>query len=314
MKRIRPLAEQDIPELVLRWNQFFPAKYAMDDAVFRLNTFDAPTFDFGASSAVVEEGRIRGYALLKRSPSDLYRGPDRDRNHLSAIVFDEPVIGVDLLAGIKPLLRNRGVLELAFGQDTRHFFPGCPVEFSPLVDFLKVEGFLGTWDAVDLERDLSQYSVPSTRPGAEYRMVSPAERPQLIQFFEREFPGRWQYDVLGKFDAEEERQAVFGLFWHGNLEGFALLQREGCRLPIGGAVWQKSLGDGWGSLGPIGISKAIRGSGLGGALLDHALYHLHLSGAKQAIIDWTGLADFYRKYGFQVTRTYRSMTLPLELR
>jgi hypothetical protein len=47
-------------------------------------------------------------------------------------------------------------------------------------------------------------------------------------------------------------------------------------------------------------------------LLDHALAQLAADGAKQTIIDWTNLVDFYGKFGFEVTRTYRTLSLRLD--
>ena len=160
---------------------------------------------------------------------------------------------------------------------------------------------------MDLERDLNGYQ-PTPFDRAEFRYLRANDLPALTEFFEREFPHRWRYDVIRKFSLEEPGSSVFGMFVNGNLEGFALLQQAGCVCPIGGAVWHRSLGPNWGSLGPIGISEKIRGQGLGGALLDHALGQLAQDGAAQTIIDWTNLIDFYGKYGFEVTRTYRQMT------
>jgi len=104
---------------------------------------------------------------------------------------------------------------------------------------------------------------------------------------------------------------VFGLFKGETLDGFALIQDWQNKTPIGGAVWRNDLGEKWGSLGPIGVSKSIRGHGYGHALLGEALMELKKRGAQRTIIDWTGLIDFYGKHGFETARTYKSMTLLL---
>ena len=95
------------------------------------------------------------------------------------------------------------------------------------------------------------------------------------------------------------------------IEGFALIQDSSNRYPIGGAVWHKDLGQSWGSLGPIGVSTAVRGSGRGGYLLGSALQILRDRGCQRTIIDWTTLTDFYGKFGFEVSRSYASMSLRL---
>ena len=289
------------------WNRFFPPAFAIDSRTLAMHSIESPTFDWGASLVEYVEGQVVGFALVKKSPASLYSGPNRDAYHLSSFAFEHATIGVDLLAEVKLILRDRGADALIYGQDSGHFFPGCPIEVTALCDFLTVSGFEETGLAMDLERDLNGYQ-PTPFDRAEFRYLRANDLPALTEFFEREFPHRWRYDVIRKFSLEEPGSSVFGMFVNGNLEGFALLQQAGCVCPIGGAVWHRSLGPNWGSLGPIGISEKIRGQGLGGALLDHALGQLAQDGAAQTIIDWTNLIDFYGKYGFEVTRTYRQMT------
>ena len=180
--------------------------------------------------------------------------------------------------------------------------------------FLRKHGFVAGGLAFDLERDLSSgeqrvgsgepFSPPAA-PQSSFRTLADADVPALDNFLARSFPGRWRFDVMRKVKAEGAR-TVFGLFVNGRCEGFALLQGEGCALPIGGATWRNDLGQSWGSLGPIGIAESIRGGGLGAHLLHQALVELRARGARRTIIDWTGLLDFYGAEGFEVTRAYRS--------
>jgi predicted N-acetyltransferase YhbS len=306
-------ANADFETLTTLWNEFYPERYRIDADLLRLNTVQSAVFDWGASSVWYEDSELCGLVSVKKSASALYAGPDQDTAHLSAIVYRDPRIGVDLLADVKRTLRNRGLARLVFGQDSRHFFPGCPVDFRSLEDFLMVEGFQEGGLAHDLERDLSTYVNPyGPVDGAVLRPVETDDIPALQEFFEREFPGRWNYDIMHKVRLEQSPSCVFGLFFGPNAEGFALLQDGKAKIPIGGAVWRNDLGADWGSLGPIGVSARLRGKGSGGALLGAALDYLKQSGARQCIIDWTGLVDFYGKFGFQVTRTYKSMALSLE--
>ncbi len=117
---------------------------------------------------------------------------------------------------------------------------------------------------------------------------------------------------MTKIAVEKDPSTVFGLFHGSRVDGFALIQGDGCLDPIGGAVWRVDLGSNWGSLGPIGVSKDLRGRGSGHALLGKALEHLRNQGRRRCIIDWTGLVSFYGAHGFEVTRTYQYMSLNLE--
>jgi GNAT superfamily N-acetyltransferase len=302
----------DFERLASFWNGFAPERYALDAELLQLKTVQCPAFDWGASCVIEADGETLGFAVVKKSARALYRGPDQDVSHLSLIAFCDPNFGVDLLSDVKTTLRNRGSNRLVFGQDSGHFFPGCPTDFGALSDFLMVEGFAEGAEVVDLERDMRDYQNPYQTPAdAQMRPVeSDADAALVEAFLVREFPGRWTYDVLSKMK-REGKDCVFGLFRGGACDGFALLQDWRHREPIGGAVWRSDLGERWGSLGPIGVSKDLRGQGYGHALLGSALSELRERGVHRAIIDWTTLRDFYGKHGFEVSRSYKSLALRL---
>jgi GNAT superfamily N-acetyltransferase len=308
----RTFRDADFNRLAEFWNEFAPARYRITGDLLRQNTVQCPVFDWGASFVEEADGEILGFTAVKRSAAGLYRGPDMDVANLCLIAYCDPQFGIDLLSDVKRTLRNRGVHTLTFGMDSGHFFPGCPDDFRPLSDFLMVEGFQAGTDIVDLERDLQDYRNPFTIPDdAEYRPIEKKDVGRLVAFLDREFPGRWRYDVMQKVDAEGP-DCCFGLFRDDHVDGFALIQDWTDRKPTGGAVWKEDLGENWGSLGPIGVSTALRGKGYGHALLGEALVQLRDRGVRKCIIDWTNLAPFYEKHGFEVTRRYRYMTLKLD--
>lgn len=310
--------EADFGALEALWRRFYPERFAVDADLIRFNSVDSPLFDWGASRLAMDGGAVKGFVLVKKSAGPtLFPGPDPDQAHLSAIAFEDPYLGVDLLASTKRNLRNRGIYKLVFGQDIRHFFPGCPDEFHALRDFLKVEGFEETHGAFDLERDMSDYEPPAgcldPRDGVELRALTLDDREALVEFLEREFPGRWRHDVIDKIDVEGRMDFVLGLFVKGRLEGFAHTQDSSHGAPVCGAVWKVSLGEKWGTLGPIGVSESVRGKGLGHAILAFGLADLKRRGVGRALIDWTTLGDFYGRHGFEVTRRYTGMALRLDL-
>lgn len=301
----------DFERLAHFWNGFYPERYRIDAEILRQKTVECPAFDWGASGVVVADGEILGFAVIKKAATSLYAGPDKDTAHLAALAYREAEYGIDLIADVKRLLRNRGVNRLVFGADANHFFPGCPTDCPSIQGFLMVEGFEATGEVVDLERDLTGYENPSPLPaGDEYRLLTERDVPSLEAFLSREFPGRWRHDVLNQVKIQGAA-TVFGLLRDGKVEGFALLQDASQKNPVGGAVWRNDLGPNWGSLGPIGISRSLRGQGSGHALLGEALANLRDRGVQRCIIDWTTLVDFYGRHGFEPTRRYRSLSLRL---
>ncbi len=306
-----PLASAPFSDLATLWNQFYPDRYRVTPELLKLKSVDCPVFDWGASSIYERDGRVIGFAFIKRPSSSLYRVGDIDQYHLSAVAYSEPGVCGDLISDVRQLLTDRGASRLVFGQDNNHFFPGCPKDFPKLKEFLEIEGFTDHGTQVDMERDLSDFSYSASAiPGDRVEVLSKGAIMELEGFLQREFPGRWHHDTLLKV-RQDGPECVAVLYCGQRIEGFALIQDSSNRYPIGGAVWQEDLGPNWGSLGPIGVSKAVRGSGRGGFLLGSALQILKDRGCRQTIIDWTTLTEFYGKFGFEVSRSYESMSLKL---
>ena len=61
----------------------------------------------------------------------------------------------------------------------------------------------------------------------------------------------------------------------------------------------------------IGVSADRRGHGYGAALLDAGLRRLHDNGINGCVIDWTGLVDFYARFGFERYRSYTMLARSL---
>ena len=304
----------DLGKITDLFNEFAPDRYRISEDTLRRSTVDSQLFDWGASQVKFNNaGEPEAFVAFKKSAGKvLYQGPDPDQTHLTIFAYRDPNVAVDLFRDAKHCLRDRGVSKIVFGQDSRHIFPGSPVDFPAIRDYLIIGGFEEGGDFYDLERNLADYKNPFPTPAGDVlRPVTANDKEALDEFFLREFPERWRYDVLAKLEAENDPGIVFGLFHGQTCDGFALLQWDGCKMPIGGAVWNPSLGAKWGSLGPIGVSASLRGKGSGNALLGAALEHLQKLGTQQCIIDWTTLAKFYGGHGFEIARTYRSMTLDL---
>lgn len=301
--------QADFEDLCEIYNRSMPARYAIDPVLLRQHTVDSPSFDWGASC--IDPGKA--FVAVKKSPSNLYKGSNPDVSYICALGYQEPTVLLDLFKEVKRCLIDRGVAKLSFGSDSGHLFPGCPIDCSNLRHFLLIGGFEEGSESHDLERDLSDYEIPRPIPeGFSFRPVGQTDLPLLDEFLTREFSGRWRYDTFRKISEEADPGVIFGLFDGNTCEGFALTQFDGCETQIGGAVWKNDLGPNWCSLGPIGVSRRVRGKGCGTALLGTALSHLKAKGGRRCIIDWTGLVGFYGSHGFTVTRTYTGFSLDFE--
>lgn len=300
--------DADLQKVLDLWNSFYPEMFHIDMDVLRINTVDNDTFDWGASLLDLDfENMLRAFVIIKKAPSKHHRVADPDAVHLSGLAFTDPLQMVDLFGESKRILRQRGTSTVLFGMDSRHFWPGVPANKPRLNDFLMIEGFSLSGEYFDLERDLTDYEPPKELPSdVEFRVATPEDHDLIVRFFEREFPGRWKFDMLTKIEKEECYSGLVLLIHNGSVHGFASIQDSNCKYPIAGAVWRNGLGDHWGTLGPIGVSQKVRGHGWGGAMLAAGLLELKSRGVKRCLIDWTTLDEFYGKHGFQVTHTYQA--------
>lgn len=258
-----------------------------------------------------------GFVIAKRSPQGrLFFGVENQTLIISSIT--DP----SLLALLKDKAKEAGFTRMALGTDENHLVPGLIVEEGwQLGEQLKETMPNLGWEKgehiqVDLERDLGDYELPlfcNQAVLSNDAQVWPAHSENeaaLEAFLTETFPGRWTYDVMAKFRSGEPHQIDL-LFFEGEIVGFSFTQNESSHNPIGGARWRLDLGEQWASLGPIGVSEKVRGKRLGHALLGFSLHRLALEGARQTIIDWTTLVDFYGVHGFQVNRTYESWSCSL---
>lgn len=307
-------SEVDFDKLAEGWNRFYPHKFRIDGETL-LSAVNNPTC---ATLQVESSPDQTTFLCVKRSGTpNLFQGSYPGRAHIGA-VFSETLQGLPMLVSrAVRAARDLGATSLAFGMDSDHLFPGIPEDMAGVVDLFAEFQFKETGRCFDLERDLAGYVLPDecqrslSNNGASVRPCTEADMAALDEFFAREFPARWRHDVMRKVRVDQEPDQVFVLLVDGNIEGFAMTQQDGCKRPISGAVWRLDLGPSWGALGPIGVSKAVRGKGLGNALLGYSLAALRDRGARQTIIDWTTLGDFYGAHGFEITRRYVQMKFDL---
>ncbi len=284
--------------MVSTWSRFFPSRFSVDESLVSFNMVESGLFLPTASLSLDDRFVWAKSSAVGRVYGD---GPSMIA-HVSALAFPSRDAGMALLDDVRASLRAMGYESWQFGGDWRHFFPGCPIECTELASVLSAAGMMRQGASVfDVERDLRGYTPP-VPPSSDVRVCAAADSDALSAFLSREFPGRWHSDVMEKFGEDPSR--IYVLVLAGAIEGFAMTQMEWDAHRRAGAVWSASLGPGWAALGPIGVSKSLRGLGHGHALLAYALCSLRDQGARQTIIDWTVLTDFYGLHGFEVSREY----------
>jgi GNAT superfamily N-acetyltransferase len=221
-------------------------------------------------------------------------------------------LGSTLMDWAEAWLAEKGCAKARLGGGLRAFTHGLPSTLQE--DFFTKRGYQRReseqleWD---IARTLDDYQPTFPQPaGAVIAPMQSGQEPLLLEFMTREYPGRWQYEVE-VFIADGGRPSDYLLlFVDGHVEGFCRLTLEDSERPIE-RFYMHRLPHPWGQFGPLGLSRAMRGRGLGGYLIDFATLHLKSLGVRGCLIDWTNLLDFYAKIGFTPYREYITLLKPL---
>ncbi len=290
------------------WNDACGPALAVSERFLAYNTRPA-TGAVQAGHMAREGDRVVGFVLASTLPDNPTSAPP-ELGWIDAVAVLPAVrergIGTRLLAAAEEWLRSRGCTRARLGGSLHPFVPGYPVElrnerFFRQRGYGDRDGSAAVWDMV---RDLGDYPARSVEiPGATIRPMENGDRDAVRAFFEREFPNRWLFE-FEEFWRDGGRACDYVLLLTARgVDGFARLTLEDSERPID-RFHLNGLVHPWGQLGPIGVSKDMRGHGYGGLLLDRSLLRLHEHGVRGCVIDWTGLVDLYARFGFKPYREY----------
>ena len=259
----------------------------------------------------MQEGQPAGFVLASALPASPHVSPPQ-LGWIDAVAvspaFQRQGIGSTLLAWAEGWLADQGCTCARLGGSLRPFAPGLPVELDrgSFFDRRGYQGHAGGGVDWDVAHDLREYAIPNTKylmSNANLRPGQPGDEEAVLNFFQRAFPGRWQFE-FSEFLREGGRRSDYVLLWtERGVDGFARLTFEDSERPLE-RFYMRRLPRPWGQLGPIGVSGDCRGQGYGGALLDAGLRRLRECGVRGCVIDWTSLVDFYGKFGFKPYRQY----------
>jgi predicted N-acetyltransferase YhbS len=296
----------DASHLVAIWNSACGPDLAITQRFVDYNTCP-PTGALQAGQLAIENDQPVGFVLASALPNDLQTALPQVGWINAIAVFgnrQKHGIGSALLAWAEDWLRAQGCMRFRLGGSLHPFTPGYPVELGNAAFFVKrgyaERGGEQTWDVA---RDLGDYATTRPRADATIRPARSGDENTILEFFAREFPGRWRYEFQ-EFLRERGRLSDYQLLiTPRGIDGFARVTLENSERPID-RFYLHRLPHPWGQLGPIGVSTDTRGKGHGGALLDAGLCYLREQAVRGCVIDWTGLVDFYGKFGLKPYRQY----------
>lgn len=219
-------------------------------------------------------------------------------------------LGSELLHWAEAWLKVHDCKRIRIGGNLRPFLPGLPYAMRAFLPFFEKHDYQSPARQpyeYDIARSLKDYQSIYPKPAnADLAPMHSGEEHLLLDFLHREYPGRWEFEAQ-EFVKNDGRASDFLLLRvNGDIQGFCRFTLADSERPIE-RFYPQRLPQPWGQYGPLGLSRAVRGQGLGGYLIDAAACHMQSLGVDGCVIDWTSLVELYGKFGFNVYNRYISL-------
>ena len=141
-----------------------------------------------------------------------------------------------------------------------------------------------------------------------YKYCEDEEKDKLIEFIKKNNWKRWALEIEEYFlnkKENDEKAYIIGLLY-GEIISFVRVNTNEMNIVAYNVMWQNRF-EKLGGIGPLGVDKEQRKSGLGKDMMSIAINDLLKKGCKELMIDWTGLMELYSKFNFEVWKSYKYM-------
>lgn len=307
-----PLSLQDadgIKKLLFIWNSASHPDYLLNERFLAYNALPFSGETIGGRLAILN-GESVGFVLTccVTDDSAMMLG------WVSAIAVCPAAqrrgIGSSLLDWAEDWLKMQGGKRIRVGGNLRPFAPGLPYAMHENLLFFEKRGYqppVGQPYEYDIAHSLKDYQSLYAKPiHADLAPMQSGQESLLLDFLKREYPGRWEFEAREFVKNGVRPQDYLLLRVNNKVEGFCRITLEDSERPIE-RFYPQRLPRPWGQFGPLGLSKAVRGQGLGGYLIDATALHMQSLGVNGCVIDWTTLVDLYGKFGFNLYNQYVSL-------
>jgi GNAT superfamily N-acetyltransferase len=308
-RRLTPFTPAHIDDVIRIWNAAVHPDYPLNERFLRYN--------LSPGTGEVIEGRVAihhreavGFVLVCALVDD----PASTLGWIGALAVEPSAqrkgIGSELLTWAESWLKEQGCKRVRLGGNLRPFSPGLPYVLRENAAFFEQHGYQsppGQPYEYDIARSLKDYRQVYSKPvDVDLDPMQPGEESLLLDFLHQEYPGRWEFEAREFLRNGGRASDYLLLRVQEKVQGFCRLTLPDSERPLE-RFYPQRLPQPWGQFGPLGLSKAIRGQGLGGYLIDAAALHMQSLGVDGCVIDWTSLVDLYGKFGFRIYNQYLSL-------
>lgn len=305
-------------DIYLLWNKNYHNIYPITQELFEKNISNANL----ENSYVVlnEREELIAFIICKIWDDDFEIPLYNDACWISLfcvdVMYRNQGIGTELLNLVINFAKSKNKKILYLGKDYNNYFPGLPVDLKSSANWFLNRGFTKTYDTYDLIRknDIARPTKFQLKnKNIEFRLATIEDKNDLIDFVKRNWPGRWEKEIKDYFKmggkGEEYALALEG----DNICAFAKIGFPHTKTSLisYSLTWRERFNK-LGGIGPLGVDVSYRKRNLGYDIVAFANNLLVDSNVSEIIIDWTGLLDFYRRFEFEVFKSYTYMMKKLD--
>ena len=292
------------------WNDDLLGMYPVSDFIFKQNVSENKYVIKENSYVALVGDEVVGFIIAKEFMNDMVK-----RYHEIGFIslfyvkrkYRRQKIATTLFEKVEAGFKKMGKKTIWIGKDINNFFPGVPVDFNHLTTvFLEKIGYNNLGPTHDMvcyhyQKDVIEHFENMEK--YEYRYFEEKDYKATKAFFEKCFPGRWEFEFQDYYET-----GIFGKDYiicldKDQVVGFVRLSDTKVPIFPYHITWYQKFNN-LGALGPLGVDSDHRRQKIGSNLLKIAIKDLHERGCTELLIDWTGLLDVYNRLGFEVWKSY----------
>ncbi|HUS15029.1 MAG TPA: GNAT family N-acetyltransferase [Chloroflexia bacterium] len=318
-----PYTPEHVPALIDIWNAVLDGAIPLGPELWRQQIDEDPLFTpDDCLIAAGADGRIAGFAITRQLPESqiqAYPGLDdaRGRGYIMALAVHPRArsqgYGRRLLEAAEARLRAQGARRIVLWGPPGLLVPAVP-RAGGSAGFWARHGYTDPQVVADLRGDLHGWQAPPppaavTSGAYAFRQGHAGEETAILAWMDAAFPGSWPYGLRRAFSRGYRPADVTLLVDDSDaIRGFCCAFHAASGWLGGGSLYfPPTGGQDWGGLGPLGVETAVRGLGLGLAIVAAGVVYLQGQGVRRCGIDWITLRDFYAKLGFGIWQEYDGM-------
>lgn len=304
-------------EIMKLWNDEFGFIFPISIPLLERNLLKEPTFWTDNSYLVVYESQIIAFWFGKRGVTEEHD----DKCWISLFYVSEKWrkkgIGSELLRLF--ISKCQTYREIFVGKDIHNFFPGVPADLKSTINWLTKKGCLTHYDTNDLIRDvkrfpnyLSERQIPNKNISIEF--LNQSDKDALRSHVLKNWPGRWTNEIDEYYlkSGSGKEYMVAKDLESNTIVGFCKVcsPETPINLQSYSMTWRNRFAA-LGGIGPLGVDRDYRNQNIAYNMIVKSVNFLIDQKCDYMIIDWTNLMDLYRKFGFEVWKSYTYISFKL---